>query len=92
MKEKQLVDGLSYELRDKKCDSDGKIISAEVHAHASSRNSYSSSSERMMNRICQHQGSSLSPNYIPIAEDIGVDENNQQFVRNIIFKVQKNIE
>lgn len=46
------VDGLLYELRNPKYDENGQIISTEISARSSGWNSYSDSSERMMNRIC----------------------------------------
>jgi len=79
------VDGLLYELRNPKYDENGQIISTEISARSSGWNSYSDSSERMMNRICHHIDANLVPDYCPLDEHIGVDEEGRTFVRALLF-------
>jgi len=89
MKEKNYIDGLHYELRDEKYDSKGNLISAEIYAQANEWNSNSDSSARMMNRICHHLDSELKPDYCPLNEHLGMDENGKRFVRELLFIAEK---
>lgn len=50
MRKENYVDGLLYELKNLEFDANGQIVSSEIYAQARNWNSYSDSSERMMNR------------------------------------------
>ena len=65
MKKENYVDGFLYEQINPEYESDGRMISSEIHAKAKCWNPYSDSPEKMMNRICHH----LNPGLI------GADEN-----------------
>ena len=54
-------------------------------------NSYSDSSERMMNRICHHLNPDLVPDYSPSFEHFSIDSEQRQFVRGIVFRAVKEI-
>lgn len=88
MKKENYVDGLLYELRNPQYDENGQIISTEISARSSDWNSYSDSSERMMNRICHHLDANLVPDYCPLDEHIGVDEERRTFVRDLLFSAE----
>ena len=88
MRKENYVDGLLYELRNPQYDENGQIISTEISAWSSGWNSYSDSSERMMNRICHHLDPNLVPDYCPLDEHLGVDEERRTFVRALLFSAE----
>ncbi len=91
MKNENFIDGLRYELTNKKVDLSGRIVSSEICARADTWNAYSDSSEKMMNRICHQLDPELIPDYNPSYEYLSTDlELNRLFVRKIKFRVAKN--
>ncbi len=91
MRKENYVDGLQYELKDAEFDANGQMVSSEIYAQARSWNSYSDSSERMMNRICHHLNPDLVPDYSPLFEQFSTDSEQRQFVREIMFRAAKEI-
>jgi hypothetical protein len=91
MRKENYVDGLQYELKNAEFDANGQMVSSEIYAQARSWNSYSDSSERMMNRICHHLNPDLVPDYSPSFEHFSTDSEQRQFVREIMFRVAKEI-
>ncbi len=92
MRKENYVDGLLYELKNLEFDANGQIVSSEIYAQARNWNSYSDSSERMMNRICHHLNPDLVPDYnIPSFEHFSIDSEQRQFVREIVFRAAKEI-
>jgi hypothetical protein len=91
MREENYVDGLLYELKNPELDANGQIVSSEIYAQAKNWNSYSDSSERMMNRICHHLNPDLIPDYSPLFEQFSTDSEQRQFVREIMFRAAKEI-
>ena len=88
MRKENYVDGLLYELRNPECDSNGKIVLSEIYVQARTWNPYSDSSEKMMNRICNHLDADLVPDYCPLDEHIGMDGEKRRFVRELLFRVE----
>jgi hypothetical protein len=91
MRKENYVDGLQYELKNAEFDANGQMVSSEIYAQARSWNSYSDSSERMMNRICHHLNPDLAPDYSPLFEQFSTDSEQRQFVREIMFRAAKEI-
>ena len=91
MRKENYVDGLQYELKDAEFDANGQMVSSEIYAQERSWNSYSDSSERMMNRICHHLNPDLVPDYSPLFEQFSTDSEQRQFVREIMFRAAKEI-
>lgn len=91
MKKDNYVDGLQYELKNAEFDANGQIVSSEIYAQAWNWNSYSDSSERMMNRICHNLNPDLVPDYSPLFEHFSTDSEQRQFVRKIMFRAAKEI-
>ena len=91
MRKENYVDGLLYELKNPEFDANGQIVSSEIFAQARNWNSYSDSSERMMNRICHHLNPDLVPDYSPSFEHFSIDSEQRQFVRGIVFRAAKEI-
>ena len=89
MRKEKYVDGLLYELKNPEFDANGQIVSSEIYAQSRSWNSYSDSSERMMNRICHHLDPNLIPDYSPFNEHLGKDCERKQFVRELLFRVAR---
>lgn len=91
MRKGNYVDGLLYELNCPEFDANGQIVSAEIYAQARNWNSYSDSSERMMNRICHHLNPDLVPDYSPSFEHFSTDLEQRLFVSEVVFRVTKYI-
>lgn len=87
MNEKGYVDGLYYELRNSEFDNDGRMLFSDVYVQSIDSNSYSESSERMMNRVCHRLDVGLTPDYNPINEHWGTAEDGTQYVRELVFRV-----